>query len=359
MENDVAKMTEPSAPRRPWAVLPGEWPGILARYGAKPYRAEQILHSLYRDMIKTWDAATTLPGDLRGALAENMPFTKAEILARSESTDGTRKLLVGFEDGASVETVLIPATGRFTQCISTQSGCAMGCAFCASGSLGLARSLTADEITAQYMAGREYGEITNLVLMGMGEPFANYDATMRALRLINAGKGPNLGARHITISTCGVVPGIERLADEGVQFELSVSLHAANDALRRELMPVDRRWPLDELLGACAAYTKKTKRAVTFEYTVIRGVNDSRADAEELARRVRGVPLAKVNLIPMSPVSHRPDFKTPDEGTLMMFLDTLMKNRVQTTIRRSRGKDADAACGQLKLRTAAKGAMPE
>lgn len=226
----------------------------------------------------------------------------------------------------------------------------MGCAFCASGSQGVVRSLAADEIVAQYMAGRREGEITNIVVMGMGEPFANYDETMRALKLINAGKGPNLGARHITLSTCGVVPGFARLAAEGIQFELSVSLHAPNDELRSQLMPVNKRWPIDELLAACADYTRTTKRIITFEYTLIKGVNDSRACAEELARQVRRVPMAKVNLIPLSPVAHRPDFKTPDEATLLMFLDVLMKNRVQTMLRRSRGKDADAACGQLRLR---------
>ena len=227
----------------------------------------------------------------------------------------------------------------------------MGCAFCASGSRGVVRSLTADEIVAEYLVGRTFGEITNIVVMGMGEPFANYDATLRALKLINAGKGPNLGARHITLSTCGVVPGFEKLAAEGIQFELSVSLHAANDALRSELMPVNRRWPLDVLLPACAAYTGKTKRIITFEYTVIDGVNSSRADAEELARQVRRVPMAKVNLIPLSPVEHRPDFKTPSDATMLMFLDVLMKHGVQTMLRRSRGKDANAACGQLRLRS--------
>jgi len=210
--------------------------------------------------------------------------------------------------------------------------------------------LTSDEIVAEYMAGRRHGGITNIVVMGMGEPFNNYDETIRALKLINAGKGPNLGARHITISTCGVVPGFKRLAAEGIQFELSVSLHAPNDKLRSELMPVNRRWPIDELLTACAEYTKATKRIITFEYTVIKGVNDSRACAEELARQVKRVPMAKVNLIPLSPVEHRPDFETPDDQTLLMFLDVLMKNRVQTMLRRSRGKDANAACGQLRLR---------
>ena len=336
--------------RKAWSILPEEWKPILTERGLRAFRADQILQSLYRDYITDWDQATTLPKDFRESLKTEFPITKAETLDVSTSSDGTQKLLIGFEDGNAVETVLIPATGRFTQCISTQVGCPMGCAFCASGSRGVVRSLTADEIVAEYMAGRRLGEITNIVVMGMGEPFMNYDETMRALKLINAGKGPNLGARHITLSTCGVVPGFTKLAAEGIQFELSVSLHAPNDTLRNELMPVNKRWPIDELLTACADYTTKTKRIITFEYTVIKGVNDSRACAEELARQVRRVPMAKVNLIPLSPVSHRPDFKTPDDQTLLMFLDVLMKNRVQTMLRRSRGKDANAACGQLRLR---------
>ncbi len=341
-------MTKPA-----WSILPDEWKPILAERGLRAFRADQILQSLYRDCIRDWDGATTLPKDFRETLKEEFPITPCEVAAISESSDGTKKLLVSFADGEAVETVLIPAASRFTQCISTQAGCAMGCAFCASGANGLSRSLAADEIVAQHMLARSFGEVTNIVVMGMGEPFANYDETLRALKLINSGRGPNVGARHITLSTCGVVPGIERLAREGIQFELSVSLHAPDDELRSQLMPVNRRWPLDVLLPACAAYTAATKRIITFEYTVVAGVNDSRACAEELARQVRRVPMAKVNLIPLSPVAHRPDFRTPDESTMLMFLDVLMKRGVQTMLRRSRGKDADAACGQLRLRRAA------
>lgn len=336
--------------KKAWSILPDEWKPLLSERGLRPFRADQILHALYRDRITDWSDATTLPLELRETLKNEFPLTRCEVLDKSAAADGTVKLLLGFEDGNSVETVLIPATGRFTQCVSTQVGCAMGCTFCASGAAGAVRSLSADEIVAQFLTGGRFGAVTNLVVMGMGEPFANYDETMRALRLINAGRGPNLGARHITLSTCGVVPGIARLAREGVQFELSVSLHAPNDELRSRLMPVNRRWPIGELLRACAAYTAATGRIITFEYTVIAGVNDSRACAEELARRVRTVPMAKVNLIPLSPVAHRPDLKTPDDPTLLMFLDVLMKNKVQTMLRRSRGKDADAACGQLRLR---------
>ena len=343
-------------------MLPEEWKPLLTARGLRAFRAEQILHSLYRDWIMDWDAATTLPKDFRETLKTEFPLRVPEVLAQDRAEDGTTKLLLGLSDGNSVETVVIPAKGRFTQCVSTQVGCAMGCAFCASGSKGLVRSLEADEIVAQVMAAqrlfatpenRRQGSglcLTNLVVMGMGEPFANYDETMRALKLINAGKGPNLGARHITLSTCGVVPGFARLAAEGLQFELSVSLHAPDDRLRDELMPVNRKWPLAELMAACRDYTLKTKRIITFEYTVIKGVNDSRDCAEALARRVREVPMAKVNLIPLSPVDHRPDFQTPPESTMLMFLDVLMKNHVQTMIRRSRGKERQAACGQLRLR---------
>src|SRR5574344_697316 len=339
--------------KKAWSILPEEWKPILTEKGLKAFRADQILQALYRDYIQDWDLATTLPKDFRDALKAEFPITKYETLDVSKSADGTQKLLIGFEDGNSVETVLIPATDRFTQCISTQVGCGMGCAFCASGSRGVVRSLTADEIVAEYMAGRKLGEITNIVVMGMGEPFANYDETLRALKLINAGRGPNLGARHITLSTCGVVPGFAKLAAEGLQFELSVSLHAPNDELRSRLMPVNKRWGIDELLAACRAYTAATKRIITFEYTVIDGVNDSRACANELAARLRAFP-CKVNLIPLSPVDHRPDFKTPPETTMMMFLDVLMKAGIQTMLRRSRGKDVAAACGQLRLRNLGK-----
>ncbi len=336
--------------RPAWSILPDEWKDALSEKGLRPFRAAQILQSLYRDYIEKWDDATTLPKELRQQMQEEFPITKTELLDVAESADGVKKLLISFADGASVETVLIPATGRFTQCISTQVGCAMGCEFCASGASGLDRSLTADEIVSQYMFGRKFGQITNIVVMGMGEPFANYDETIRALKLINAGKGPNLGARHITISTCGVVPGFERLSQEGIQFELSVSLHAPNNELRSQIMPVNRRWPIEELLETCAAYTQKTKRAITFEYTLVKGFNDSLQCARELARRVKSVPMAKVNLIPLSPVSHRPDFKTPSQETMLAFLDVLMKNGVQTMLRRSRGSDASAACGQLRRR---------
>jgi len=348
-----------------WSILPDEWKPILAERGLRLFRADQILQSLYRDYIRDWDAATTLPKDFRETLKREFPLSPSTLLARDDSDDGTAKLLLGLADGNSVETVVIPANGRLTQCVSSQVGCAMGCVFCASGSGGLVRSLSADEIVAQVMEAqhlfatpenKRQGSglcLTNLVVMGMGEPFANYDETLRALKLINAGKGPNLGARHITLSTCGVVPGFKRLAEEGLQFELSVSLHAPNDELRSSIMPVNRRWPIDELLCACRDYTRATGRVITFEYTLVRGLNDSRACAEELVRRFKRLPSCKVNLIPLSPVDHRPEMETPDDATMLAFLDVLMRGGIQTMLRRSRGKDKQAACGQLRLRTCA------
>ena len=345
-----------------WSVLPDEWKETLKARGLRPFRADQILQALYRDYIWDWDQATTLPKDFRQTLKEEFPLVPPTVLDRVQAEDGTTKLLLGLGDGASVETVVIPAQGRLTQCVSSQVGCAMGCAFCASGSRGLVRSLSSDEIVGEVMtaqklfateANKRQGSglcLTNLVVMGMGEPFANYDETLRALKILNAGRGPNLGARHITLSTCGIVPGFRRLAAEGLQFELSVSLHAPNDEIRSELMPVNRRWPIDELLAACADYTRATGRVITFEYTLVKGLNDSRACAEELVRRLRRLPSCKVNLIPLSPVEHRPDFETPSEATQLAFLDVLMKAHIQTMLRRSRGKDANAACGQLRLR---------
>ena len=348
--------------RAAWSIHPDEWKPLLKDRGLRAFRADQIVQSLYRDYILDWDAATTLPKDFREVLKEEFPIVVPKVLAKDEAEDGTTKLLLGLADGNSIETVVIPAQGRLTQCISSQVGCAMGCAFCASGSRGLVRSLTADEIVAEVMMAqhlfatpenKRQGSglcLTNVVVMGMGEPFANYDETMRALKILNAGKGPNLGARHITLSTCGVVPGFKKLAAEGLQFELSVSLHAPNDELRTQLMPVNKRWAIDELLETCRDYTLETGRVITFEYTLVKGFNDSRACAEELVRRLKRLPSCKVNLIPLSPVDHRPDMKTPDEPTLMMFLDVLMKAHIQTMLRRSRGKDVAAACGQLRLR---------
>ncbi len=334
-----------------YSLLPNEWSEVCKSLGLPAFRAKQILQGLYKDRISTWEALTTLPGNIRAKLAEDYPLTTLKECARTPSgSDGVTKFLLEASDGERIETVWIPADGRVTQCISSQVGCNMHCAFCASGQLGCVRSLTAEEIVAEVMVlSQAMGTYpNNIVVMGMGEPFVNYDNVLRALRILNAQQGPNIGARHITISTCGIVPGIERLAEEGVQFELSVSLHAPNDEIRSRLMPVNKRWHIHELLNACDAYTAKTGRIITYEYTLVHHLNDRRQHADQLIQLLRRRK-ARVNLIPLSPVEEF-DGKTPPHADCLAFLDALLKAGIHTTMRRSRGKQADAACGQLRLR---------
>ena len=363
-----------------WGVLPSEWKPLCTELGIPAYRAAQILNGLYQGFAQSWHDITTLPLDLRETLARRVALAPLRTVATQESPDdGVQKLLLACQDGECVETVLIPSKGRLTQCLSTQVGCSFKCAFCASGQHGRIRNLTADEIVGQVMAvctltRAERSKISsvaapdgadahnvrtlehsnvrtlpgNIVVMGMGEPFDNYDNVIRALRILNDQKGVNIGARHITVSTCGVVPGIRRFAGEGIQFELSISLHAPHDVLRDRLMPVNRRWPIAELLATCRDYFEQTGRVVTFEYTLIKSVNDRPHHAAELIRLLRGAP-CKVNLIPLSPVDGF-DGQRPDDRTSLAFLDTLIKAGFNTTLRKSRGGGVSAACGQLRLR---------
>lgn len=322
------------------------------------FRAEQMMRGLYRQLISSWDDLKVLPEALRATLAERVPLCAMRIAEAHPSEDGTVKLLLECpSDGELVETVLIPSKNRMTQCVSSQVGCNFKCAFCASGRLGKKRDLTAAEIVGEVVAacrwlternGGEFARPSNIVVMGMGEPFDNYDEVLSALRVLNDQRGLDVGARHITLSTCGVVPGIKRLAGEGLQFELSVSLHAPNQRLRRELMPVSRRWELDELIRACAEYTRTTGRLITFEYTLVRDLNDSPDDARELISLLRALP-CKVNLIPLSPVEGFAGAR-PSDRSCLEFLDVLKKGRISVTMRNSRGRDVDAACGQLRLR---------
>jgi 23S rRNA (adenine2503-C2)-methyltransferase len=358
-----------SAPPRPsaWSLLPAEWKPLCQELGIPGFRADQIVTGLYQSFAQSWQDLTTLPKDLRETLAERFALAPLEPVHIHDSPDGVRKLLLACEDGERVETVLIPSTDRMTQCISTQVGCDFRCAFCASGQLGCVRDLTAGEIVGQVMAACQLMRPSalrsptpkpgakpvlprpgNIVVMGMGEPFDNYDNTLRALRILNVQKGVNIGARHITLSTCGVVPGIQRLAEEGLQFELSVSLHATDDDLRSRLMPVNKRWPIAELLEACRAYTEKTGRVVTFEYTLVKDLNDRPHHAGALIRLLRRMP-CKVNLIPLSPVDGFAG-QRPDDRVCLAFLDALLKAKLNTTLRKSRGREVDAACGQLRLR---------
>jgi 23S rRNA (adenine2503-C2)-methyltransferase len=322
-----------------------------AELGQKAYRASQLWNWLYGKRVSSWDEMTNLPAVFRGQLAGIFEIEPVRALTVEGEAPETRKILVGLRDGECVEEVLIPAKGdRRTLCVSSQVGCKFACAFCASGKGGFCRSLEAGEIIGQVLLGwREYGDRpTNIVYMGMGEPFDNYDEVLKSIRILNDGQGINIGARHITISTSGVIPGIERMAGEGFQVELSVSLHAPDDALRDRLMPVNRKYPIAKLMEACARYVAVTKRIITFEYTLIRGVNDSREQAMALARLAKQLP-SKINLIPLSPVDGF-EGQPPEEGTIGMFIDVLAKGGVTSMVRASKGTKISAACGQLRRR---------
>lgn len=342
-----------------WGLLPADWQTICVELGVPAYRATQIWHGLQARLVGSWEELTNLPASLRTDLSTRFDLTALTSTDDRQSADGVHKLLLSCRDAEVIETVLIPANDRWTLCVSSQAGCAFGCAFCASGANGLNRSLEAGEIVGQVILAARLlraraGASTaaqrpgNIVIMGMGEPFANYDHLLQAVRVINAPGGLEIGARHITISTCGVVPGIRRLAEEGLQVELSVSLHAPNDALRTRLMPVNKRWPLADLLAACRDYTDRTGRIVTFEYTLVNGFNDAPQHAHELIERLRALH-CRVNLIPLSPVAEF-DGRAPDEATCCAFQNALEQAHINTTLRRSRGGQVNAACGQLRLR---------
>lgn len=332
-------------------LFPEELQALCQAAGQPAFRGKQLWQWLQVQGATRWEQMGNLPKALKDALAVTHTPAPAIILQESGDAGGTRKWLVGLEDGESIETVLIPARDRNTVCVSTQVGCRMGCAFCASAKCGYARHLSAGEIVAQVqlVAAALGKRPDNVVYMGMGEPFDNYDATMKSVRILNHPEGLNIGARRITLSTSGVIPGIQRLAGEGLQVELSVSLHAADPALRRRLMPVENKYPLDDLLRACADYTVRTKRHITFEYTLVKGLNDSPQAAEALAARLRTFP-CRVNLIPFSPVVEFAG-EAPPRATMEAFLRRLERNGLEGTLRDSKGKNVDAACGQLRRRT--------
>lgn len=326
----------------------------LVRAGEKKFRAMQIWQWLYHHAAQDWDEMKNIPKSLREQLADAFVFRALEKVEVQESNTGTRKILSRLIDGELIEEVLIPAPDRRTVCVSSQVGCMFGCAFCASGQLGVKRNLKAGEIVGEALAAqREYGDrITNLVFMGIGEPFDNYDEVMRAVRILNDPDGFCLGARRITISTCGVVPGIQRLEEEGLQVELSVSLHAPSNHVRDALMPVNVSWSLDELMETCRQYTKNTKRIITFEYTMIRDVNDTDEHCRELIGLLSTFP-CRVNLIPLSEIEEY-EGKTSRRETVESFIRQLERAGINTTVRWSKGVDVNAACGQLRSKSLGK-----
>ncbi len=318
------------------------------------FRAKQIFDWIYKKGAASFDRMTNLSPALRAKLSAVFSIGRLELLDLRRSKDGTEKYLFRLQDGPGVETVVIPAGDRTTICLSTQAGCKFACAFCASGRMGFIRDLTAGEIVGQVLYLRDHLEVapTNLVFMGMGEPLDNYENLVRAISILNAPEGLGIAARRMTVSTAGVVPGIERFKELGLQVNLSISLHAVTDAKRGALMPINRKYPLAKLLAAAEDYIRGGGRKITLEYVLIRGVNDSPEDAAGLARlaaRLR----AKVNVIVFSP-SPGIKFEPPDPGRVQAFVSVLEEKKVPVTLRQSKGREIQAACGQLAGRNSAK-----
>ncbi len=316
--------------------------------GEPAYRAAQVYKWL-QSGVKTFDEMTNIPKSLKEKLVKNYYISFASIEKKLISAyDGTRKYLLSFPDGEAVESVLMQYHHGYTSCISTQVGCKMGCTFCATGKSGFSRNLTASEMLAQLRAEQEDADIriSNIVLMGMGEPLDNYDNVLRFLRLVGSENGMNIGMRHISLSTCGVVPKIYELADEKLQLTLSVSLHAPNDQIRSRTMPINRKYGIGELLKACRYYIDKTGRRISFEYAMIDGVNDSGACASELASRLHGM-ICHVNLIPVNTVGGT-GYKKSRQDRIRSFISVLEKAGITATVRRTLGSDINASCGQLR-----------
>jgi 23S rRNA (adenine2503-C2)-methyltransferase len=334
----------------------------IRELGEPSYRTAQITDWLYKKRVESFESMTDLPHELRWRLAAHFPLDRLELVRVLGSRDSTRKFLFRLDDGNLIESVLIPASAalygeksdRRTICVSTQVGCAYGCKFCASGLEGFSRNLRANEIIDQILAvEREGGEkIDNIVFMGMGEPLANFDNVMRAIRIINASWGLGIGARRITVSTSGLAPQIRKLADETLQIRLAVSLHGATDKVRDQIMPINRRYNLGTLLSACDYYVARKKQRLTFEYILIAGVNDADDQANLLAQHARRFS-AKVNLIPYNTVQGL-EWSRPSRNRQEKFLSILRADEVAATLRREKGHDIDAACGQLRLQTSRK-----
>jgi 23S rRNA (adenine2503-C2)-methyltransferase len=327
----------------------------LAAWNEPTYRATQIWRAAYRDLAASPEAMTTLPKTLRQRLAAELRFTGLTPAAEARSSDGqTRKVLFQLHDGRAIETVLMGYEKRRTTCISTQAGCAMGCVFCATGQMGFKRHLSAGEIVEQVLwFARELkakdDRLTNIVVMGMGEPLHNYEATMKAVDILNDADGFNFGARRITLSTVGLVPMIERFANDRRQVNLAISLHAATDELRAELLPVNKRYPLAEVFRAARYYYKTTHRRVTFEWALIAGKNDSPEQARAFARLAQGLP-CHVNVIPLNPTREYTGTASTRER-VAAFKAVLEQHHVPCTVRTRRGIDVNAGCGQLAVQT--------
>lgn len=314
----------------------------------KTFRAEQIFKWLYQEKVRSFDEMTNLSLDLRNKLKQNYTICNYNILKKQESKDGTIKYLFDVLDGNAIETVLMSYHHGYSICVSSQIGCKMGCKFCASTGINFIRSLTSGEIVEQIIAVEQDQNIriSNVVFMGIGEPLDNYDNVVNAIHIINNPKGLNIGARHISVSTSGLVPKIYQLADENIQCTLSISLHATNNEKRSGMMPVNNAYPIEELIQACKDYIAKTNRRISFEYALAKDSNDNLDDAKELVKLLKGM-LCHVNLIPINKIENGQYSKSTNEN-IMKFRDYLNDHGIVATIRRELGSDIDAACGQLR-----------
>ncbi len=320
----------------------------LTKIGEKPFRAEQIFKWLYQEKVKEFGEMTNLSLELRKKLEENYTICNYKILKKQESKDGTIKYLFDVLDGNAIETVLMSYHHGYSICVSSQIGCKMGCKFCASTGINFVRDLTSGEIVEQILAvEQDTGfRISNVVFMGIGEPLNNYDNVINAIKIINNPKGLNIGARHISISTSGLVPRIYKLAEENIQCTLSISLHATNDEKRSSMMPINNAFNIAELMEACKYYIEKTHRRISFEYALAKDNNDNLEDAKELVKLLKGM-LCHVNLIPINKIENGQYTKSSNEN-IMKFRDYLNDHGIVATIRRELGSDIDAACGQLR-----------
>jgi 23S rRNA (adenine2503-C2)-methyltransferase len=321
----------------------------VASLGAKPFHGRQVFRWLWRKGTSDFERMTNLGRELRGGLAGHFSDTGPVVESKQTSSDGTTKFLIRLADGRHIESVYIPDTPAQTFCVSTQVGCAMACAFCLTGKMGLTRHLTAGEIAGQVRALAHEtglaGSPFNVVLMGMGEPLHNYDATMKALRILADEEGLALPPRRVTLSTVGVVPAIERLADEPLMPNLAISLHATTDEQRSQIVPLNKKYSLAELMAACKALPIGNRRRITFEYVLLQGVNDTPADARRLVKLLDGIK-AKVNLLPLNEAAGIA-FTRPSDDRVNAFARILADRGVIVSVRRSRGRDIRAACGQL------------
>ncbi|POZ57716.1 putative dual-specificity RNA methyltransferase RlmN [Lysinibacillus sphaericus] len=348
-----AKKEKPNLKESIYSLQPHQLEEWLIENGEKAFRAAQIFDWLYNKRVKTFEEMSNLSKVLRDKLEASFALTTLSTIIKQESKDGTIKFLFQLQDGYSIETVLMRHEYGNSVCVTTQVGCRIGCTFCASTLGGLKRHLLAGEIVEQVVkvqqALDEVNErVSHIVIMGIGEPFDNYDAMMNFLKVINHEKGLNIGARHITVSTSGIVPKIYQFADEQLQINFAVSLHAPNQEARQKLMPIARAYKLEELMEAVRYYTKKTGRRVSFEYGLMSGENDSVEVAEELSALIKGIK-CHVNLIPVNYVPER-DYIRTSRSKIFAFEKTLKKNGINVTIRREQGSDIDAACGQLRAK---------